>query len=270
MFAATLGMQVTKMTNKRALITGASAGLGREFARQLAAAGKNLVLVARRREPMEELATQLRDAHGVEIEILTADMSDPAAPARLFGETRAKGFEIDYLINNAGSEGPDLVKVRDWGRHDAYLRLMMTSVAAMCHEFMPRMIEEGYGRVINVASVAGLMTVANDYSYGPTKAYLVALSKALASTYKEKGVNVMALCPGFTHTDFHASERLTAMKSNMPKFAWYDADVVIRDGLTAIEKGKDVCISGRLYRVLVPVFRQKWTQGLLKLLGVGI
>jgi short-subunit dehydrogenase len=238
-----MGMQVTKMTNKRALITGASAGLGKEFARQLAATGKNLILVARRREPMEKLAAELRDAHGIEIEILTADM---------------------------GSEGPDLIKVRDWERQDAYLRLMMTSVAAMCHEFMPGMIEAGYGRVINVASVAGLMTVANDYSYGPTKAYLVALSKALASTYKEKGVNVMALCPGFTHTDFHASERLTAMKVNMPKFAWYSANVVIRDGLAAIEKGKDVCISGRLYRLLVPVFRQRWTQGLLKLLGVGI
>ena len=74
----------------------------------------------------------------------------------------------------------------------------------------------------------------------------------------------MALCPGFTHTDFHASERLTAMKGNMPKFAWYDADVVIRDGLAAIEKGKDVCISGRLYRLFVPVFRQRWTQGLLE------
>ena len=164
MFAATLKQQVIEMTNKRALITGASAGLGREFARQLAAAGKDLVLVARRREPMEELATELRDAHGVEIEILTADLSEPAAPARLFRETQEKGLDIDYLINNAGSEGPDLIKIRDWERQDAYLRLMMTSVAAMCHEFMPRMVEEGYGRVINVASVAGLLSVAYDYS----------------------------------------------------------------------------------------------------------
>jgi short-subunit dehydrogenase len=91
------------------------------------------------------------------------------------------------------------------------------------------------------------MTVANDYSYGPTKAYLVALSKALASTYKEKGVNVMALCPGFTHTDFHASERLTAMKVNMPKFAWYSANVVIR----CDRKGQ-----GCLYfRTLIPIAR---------------
>lgn len=258
------------MTNKRALITGASAGLGKEFARQLAATGKNLILVARRREPMEKLAAELRDAHGIEIEILTADMSDAAAPARLFRETQQKGLEVDYLINNAGSEGPDLIKVRDWERQDAYLRLMMTSVAAMCHEFMPGMAEQGFGRVINVASVAGRMTVEGDYSYGPTKAYLIALSKGLATTFRPQGVHVMALCPGFTHTEFHASDRLTSMKKDTPAFAWYDADVVVREGLTALEKGKDEYTSGRLYRFLVPVLRQRWAGGLLKVFGVRI
>jgi len=254
----------------RALITGASAGLGSEFARQLAAAGHGLILVARRTQPMETLAEELREQYGIAVDIMTADMCDKSAPARLFAETQQRGLQVDYLINNAGSEGPDLINERDWAKHDAYLRLMMTSVAAMCHEFVPGMIERGFGRVLNVASVAGLLTVADDYSYGPTKAYLVALSKALAATYKEHGVYVMALCPGFTHTDFHASERLTAMKSNMPKFAWYDADVVIREGLAALEKGKDMYTSGRLYRILIPVFRQRWTHGLLKALGVKI
>ena len=254
----------------RALITGASAGLGSEFARQLAAAGHGLILVARRAQPMETLAEELREKYGIAVDIMTADMCDKSAPARLFAETQQRGLQVDYLINNAGSEGPDLINERDWAKHDAYLRLMMTSVAAMCHEFVPGMIERGFGRVLNVASVAGLLTVANDYSYGPTKAYLVALSKALASTYKEHGIYVMALCPGFTHTDFHASERLTIMKSNMPKFAWYDADVVIREGLAALEKGKDVYTSGRLYRILVPVFRQRWTHRLLTALGVKI
>lgn len=254
----------------RALITGASAGLGSEFARQLAAAGHGLVLVARRAEPMEELAAGLREKHGVAVDIITADLSLSSAPADIHAETQRRGIDIDYLINNAGSEGPDLVKVRDWPKQEAYLRLMMTSVAGMCHEFIPGMIDRGFGRVLNVASVAGLLTVANDYSYGPTKAYLVALSKGLAASFRDRGIHVTALCPGFTHTDFHASERLTAMKNNMPRFAWYDADVVVREGLAALEKGRDVCTSGRLYRFLVPVFRQRWTQGLLRLLGVGI
>lgn len=254
----------------RALITGASAGLGREFARQLGARGKDLVLVARRREPMEALAAELQKAHSIDVDILTADMSEPGAPADLFGRTREMGLVIDFLINNAGSEGPDLIRTRDWSRQDAYLRLMMTSVAAMCHEFMPAMIERGYGRVLNVASVAGRMTVGGDYSYGPTKAYLIALSKALASSYKNEGVHVMALCPGFTHTDFHASDKLTGMKTNTPKFIWYDANIVVREGLAALEKGKDEYTSGRLYRFLVPILRQRWSRGLLSALGVKL
>jgi short-subunit dehydrogenase len=256
--------------NKTALITGASAGLGKEFARQLASQGMNLVLVARRRESLEGLAAELRQSHGVEATVLVADMTDPDAPAWLLAETHAEGLQIDYLINNAGSEGPDLIRTRDWPRHDAYLRLMMTSVAAMCHEFIPGMLERGFGRVLNVASVAGRMTVGGDYSYGPTKAYLIALSKALASAFKPQGVYVMALCPGFTHTEFHASEKLTAVKQATPGFIWYDADVVIREGLAALEQGKDEYTSGRLYRFLIPIFRQRWSRSLLTLFGVKL
>ena len=253
-----------------ALITGASAGLGQEFARQLAAQGKNLVLVARRREPMEALAGELRDACNVDVLVLTADMSAPAAAAELFRATQDQGLQIDYLVNNAGAEGPDLIRTRDWGRQQAYLTLMMTSVAAMCHEFIPGMLERGFGRVVNVASVAGRLTVYGDYSYGPTKAYLIALSKGLSATFRSQGVHVLALCPGFTHTDFHASKRLTAMKKETPKFIWYDADVVVREGLAALEKGKDEYTSGRLYRFLIPILRQPWTRGLLKLFNVRI
>ena len=251
-----------------ALITGASAGLGAEFARQLAAQQKNLVLVARRAEPMEALAQRLRDAHDVDVQILTADLSLPGAPSELFAETQRRGLDIDILINNAGAEGPDLIQSRDWAQNDAYIRLMMTSVAAMCHEFMPAMIAGGSGRVINVASVAGQIAVAGDYSYGPTKAYLIALSKALAASFRSQGLLVMALCPGFTHTDFHASEKLTKMKRGMPKWLWYDADVVVREGLAALERGKDEYTSGRLYRILTPILRLRITRGLIRLFGV--
>jgi len=142
------------MSNKRALITGASAGLGKEFARQLAAEGKDLVLVARRLEPMEEFATELREQYGVDVDVITADLSDPAAPAAIHDTTASRGLVIDTLINNAGSAGPDLLDVRDWDVQQAHLTLMMTSVAAMCHFFVPAMQERGYGRVLNVASTA--------------------------------------------------------------------------------------------------------------------
>ena len=92
----------------------------------------------------------------------------------------------------------------------------------------------------------------------------------MSATFRDQGVHVLALCPGFTHTDFHASDRLTAMKNEMPKFIWYDADVVIREGLAAVEKGKDEYTSGRLYRFLIPILRQRWTRGLLRLFKVRI
>lgn len=243
------------MSKTCALITGASAGFGTEFARQLAADGKNLVLVARRVAPMEELAGALREKHGVDVDIIQADLSDPAAPAAIYQETASRGLVVDTLVNNAGAGGPDLLAMRDWNAQQAHLTLMMTSVAAMCHFFVPPMQERGYGRVLNVASVAGQITVPTDCNYGPTKTYVIALSKALAKTVKSDGVNVLALCPGFTHTDFHKSKRLAEMKKNTHDFLWYDVDVVVREGLDALEKGKLVCTSGRLYRFLMPILR---------------
>jgi len=243
------------MTNTRALITGASAGLGREFARQLAAGGKDLILVARRVEPMQALREELTETHGIEVDVIKADLSDEVAPAALFAEVQKRGLEVDCLINNAGSSGPDLLRDRDWPAAHDYLELMMSSVVAMCHFFIPPMRERGYGRVLNVASVAGQLATPGDYSYGPTKAYLIAFSRGLSGALRNDGIKVTALCPGFTHTDFHASERLTRMKRSLPKFLWYDADVVVREGLKALDKGRAVYISGRLYRYLVPLLR---------------
>ena len=258
------------MSKHRALITGASAGIGRELARQLAAAGKDLILVARRKEQLQALAAELGDAHGVDIDVIQADLSDPAAPAALFEETRRRDLDVDYLINNAGSSGPDLLSDRSWSDNGHYLQLMTTSVAAMCHFFIPPMRERGFGRVLNVASVAGLLTVSGDYSYGPTKAYLVALSKGLSVALKSDGIHVTALCPGFTHTDFHASEKLTNMKRSTPGFIWYDVDVVVREGLRALEKGRAVYISGRIYRFLVPILRMPPSRWLISALGVKL
>ena len=252
----------------RALITGASAGLGSEFARQLAADGKDLVLVARRAEPMEKLANELADEFGIAADLIAADLSDANAPQALFDETITRGFEIDTLINNAGSAGPDLLNERDWQVQKAHLDLMMTSYAALCHFFVPAMQERGYGRVLNVASVAGQITVPGDMNYGPTKTYLIALSKALSASVKDDGVHVLALCPGLTHTDFHQSKHLSAMKAKSPGFLWYDADVVVREGLNALEKGKAVHTSGRLYRFAMPIARQPWMRGILKAFSV--
>jgi short-subunit dehydrogenase len=252
----------------RALITGASAGLGAEFARQLARKGKDLILVARRVEPMQQLAAELADEFNVAVAIIQADLSKADASANLFAEVNNRGMTVDYLVNNAGAVGPDLLTDRNWPKQQAYIELMMTSVAGMCHHFIPPMQARGFGRVLNVASVAGHISLAGDTSYGPTKAYLIALSKGLAATVGPRGVNVLALCPGFTHTDFHQTPELARMKSRMSPILWYDADVVVREGLAALEKGKAVYISGRLYRWLIPVLKTPTGAWLMARMGV--
>lgn len=253
------------MGARTALITGASAGLGAEFARQLAGRGHDLVLVARRRSRLEEVAAAVREQHGVQVTIVTADLADPDAPDHVHRMVSAEGLAVDYLVNNAGADGPALLQDRDWQAQRRYLDLMMVSVAHMCHLFIPAMRERGFGRVINVASVSGRVARSGDTSYGPSKAYVVALSEALAATLRGTGVQVTALCPGFTHTEFHDTPGLREMKARSPGFLWYDADVVVRDGIEAVERGRAVKVSGRLYRLLDPFMQSVWTRPLFRI-----
>ena len=252
------------MANRTALITGASAGLGLEFARQLAAAGYDLVLVARRRERLEAAAAELAREHGVSAHVLVADLVDPAAPDAIAASVAENHWQVDYLVNNAGIAGPDLLVDRDWSAQQDFYQLMMLSVSHLCHLFIPAMRERGFGRVINIASVAGRLPAAGGCNYGPSKAYLVALSEDLSLTLSGTGVNVCALCPGYTHTDFHDTAGLQAMKQSLPGWLWYDADVAVREGMKAVEKGKPVFLSGRLYRWLDPLFQSVWTRRLFR------
>ncbi len=252
------------MTRRTALITGASAGLGAEFARQLAARDFDLVLVARRGDKLTSLADELAAGTGAATTVLTADLADPAAPQSLADALAERQIQVDYLVNNAGAAGPDLLEDRDWAAQRRYFELMMVSVAHLCHLFVPAMRERGWGRVVNVASVAGRVARGGDTSYGPAKAYLVALSEGLSATLKGTGVHVTALCPGFTHTEFHDVGGLQDMKAGTPGFLWYDADVVVRDGIEAVERGRPIMVSGRLYRLLDPLMQSVWTRPLFR------
>lgn len=248
----------TSAKQLRALITGASAGLGAEFAEQLASRGYDLVLVARRRDALATLAESLRKKYKVCITLLIADLSESNAVDAITKEIEDSALSVDYLVNNAGSSGPDFLRDRDWRSQRQYFELMMMSVAGLCHFFVPRMRAQGKGRVINVASVAGAVSMPGDCSYGPTKAYLIALSKGLSATLQGSNVNVLALCPGFTHTDFHVAPDLQRMKESTPKFIWYDASVVVTEALLAVERKKSVLYSGRLYRFLMPILRSRF------------
>ncbi len=257
------------MSRGTALITGASAGLGAEFARQLAARGHGLLLVARRQERLKDLARELGAAHGRRIDVFAADLCEPEAPARIEAFVAEQGLRIDWLVNNAGAAGPDLLENRDWSAQSRFFELMMLSVAQMCHRFIPPMRERGFGRVINVSSFAARLPRPAGANYGPAKAYLVALSEELALVLKGSGVQVCALCPGFAHTEFHEVAGLMDMKRGLPGFLWYDAATVVREGIEAVERGKPIWISGRLYRWLDPLAQSVWVRPLLKALAPG-
>jgi len=248
--------------SRTALITGASAGLGVEFARQLADRGYALVLVARRAEKLDEVAGDLRQRYPVNVSTLVADLADPAAPAEIYRQLQ--GVEVSFLVNNAGSAGPDLLADRDWSKQADFLQLMMISAAHLCHLFMPAMIDRGFGRVVNVSSMAARFIRAGDTNYGPSKAYMVALAEGLAGSTQGADVKVSALCPGFTHTDFHQAADMMEMKNSLPEFLWYDAQTVVREGLKALEQGRTVFCSGRLYRVLDALTQFGPTRWLLK------
>lgn len=250
---------------RRALVTGASAGIGAEFARQLAASGHDLVLVARRADRLEELARDLRAQHGVDVLCLEGDLADREVPERIHADLAARGFEIDVLVNNAGASGPNLLDEPGFEAHARWMELMIVSLAHMCQLFVPSMRARGYGRIVNVASVAGRFIRPGDVGYGPSKAWVIALSEGMNGELRPEGVHVCALCPGFTHTEFHAVAGKLKMKSRTPGFIWYDADVVVREGLRAVEAGRAVMVSGRLYRWLDPLLRSALVGWLMRL-----
>jgi hypothetical protein len=257
------------MPNRTALVTGASAGLGAEFARQLAARGCDLLLVARREDRLKALAGELARAHGRRVEVFAADLSQPDAPERIHAFAAEQGLPVDWLVNNAGAAGPDLLEERDWSAQARFFELMMLSVAQLCHRFIPAMRERGYGRVINVSSFAARLARPAGANYGPAKAYLVALSEELALVLRGSGVHVSALCPGFTHTEFHEVAGLMNMKRATPGFIWYDAASVVREGIEAVERGKPIQVSGRIYRWLDPLAQSVWLRPLLKAVAPG-
>ena len=248
-----------------ALITGASAGLGAEFARQLATMGHNLILVARREDRLQALAAGLAEQHDVTCQIIVADLNNEGAGKHIADACQSADWTVNWLVNNAGVAGPDLLQDRDWAAQQTFFQLMMLSVADLCHRFIPGMVDRGYGRVINVASVAARVPRSGGCNYGPAKAYLVALSEELNLTVAAMGVHVSAICPGFTHTDFHETAGLMEMKNNMAKWLWYDADIVVRDAIRGVEAAKPVVVSGRLYRWLDPIFQSVWTRRLLRI-----
>lgn len=247
-----------KATQQTALITGASAGLGAEFARQLAAKGNNLVLTARRTDRLEALAKELATEFGIQTQVYTADLADPASPSLLCEKLAADGIDIDILINNAGYGVTGTLTVPDWKTHLDFLNVMVNSLVELCYRLLPAMQQRGYGQIINVASMAALVPGAPGHTlYAASKAFVVRFSESLAMENLETGVKVQALCPGFTYTEFHDVTGTRDQMSDMSEKMWLKAEDVINYSLNQIEQkdGLPVSIPGRQYRTIERLLR---------------
>lgn len=232
-----------------ALVTGASSGIGADIAREYARRGKPLVLTARRIERLEALAAEL--GKQVPCTVLAADLADPAAPEALFAQTLGRGIFVDTLVNNAGFGVPGRYLSADWKTHADSIQVLLTSVAHLTHLYLPAMEAAGRGRILNVASLAGLVPASAGHTlYGATKAWLIRFSETLDQESRSRGVHVTALCPGMTYTEFHDVNGMREKVSKLPKGIWLTSAEVARQGVEAVESGRVRLVTGRSNKLI--------------------
>jgi uncharacterized protein len=245
------------MSQRRtALVTGASAGIGQAFAEEFAAHGFDLVIVARREDRLRALAASLEQRHHGRVHVFASDLARPDEPARLCDRLAAERISIDALVNNAGFAVPGSFVTNDWARHGEFLQVMLTAVVELTHRLLPAMLDRGYGRIINVASLAGLLPgVAGHTLYAATKSFLIRFSESLATETAAHGVHVTAVCPGFTFTEFHDVSGTRHIVSRMPSFMWMDAHTVARQGYDAVMAGRATYVPGRVNSAIATLAR---------------
>ncbi|HTK33718.1 MAG TPA: SDR family oxidoreductase [Caulobacteraceae bacterium] len=238
------------------LVTGASAGIGAAFARTYAAHGYDLALTARRAERLEMLAASLRNDFGIEVLVLPGDLALPETPERLTTELAARGCTVDALVNNAGYGLRGDHGVHPWTEHQAFLQVMVAAPAALAHLVLPGMVERGFGRIVNVASLMGLMPAPPSQGlYSPAKAFLVKFSEGLHLETRGTGVHVTALCPGLTRSEFHQVAAMTKTVASAPPWMWLEARDVAQAGYAAAEANRPICVPGGVNKALAVLAR---------------
>jgi hypothetical protein len=232
---------------KWALITGASAGIGRELARQLAAAGAHVVLTARRRERLEQLAAQIRSGCRVKTEVLCCDLARPGAPAEIFQCTAARDIPIEVLVNNAGFGAYGEFHKVPAARLLEMVEVNVSAVLRLTHLFLPQMIERGRGDILMVSSVAAFQAIPRYATYAATKSFELIFSEALAEEVRPHGIRVCTVCPGTTATEFQQVAGSPAHPMRKP----HSAEEVARQALEAMAAGKTCKITGAKYWMAV-------------------
>ena len=233
-----------------ALITGASAGLGRSFADSLAAAGHGLVLVARDEERLAGAAGELSAKHGVEVEILPADLATADGRAAVARRLRDDRDPVEILVNNAGFAANQPFVGGSWAVERELLEVLVTAPVELTHAALPGMVARGRGAVINVSSVAAYLTSG---TYSAAKAYLLTFTEAIAAELAGTGVTATALCPGLTHTELH--QRAGLDMTGVPQWLWTDKDRVVAAAIAAAQQGRPVVVPGLQYKALAAAAR---------------
>lgn len=235
-----------------ALVTGASSGIGEQLARQLASDGCDLVILARRSSLLEALAADLRDAHKVNVEVLTADLTAPAGLAAAQDRLSQESRPVELLVNNAGFGAAGSFADLPAGSVEGQVSLNVMALVALTHAVLPSMLRRRHGGVLNVSSVSGFVALPGSAVYGATKAFVTSFSESLSGEVADQGVHVTALCPGFTRTESHDEH---GSGSGMRGFALLDAGTVARAGLDAVAAGRVICVPGAQYKAVVPLAR---------------
>jgi uncharacterized protein len=252
------------MSRPTAVITGPTAGIGRSFASQLAASGHDLVLVSRNRERLEKLAAELRERYGVGVEVLVADLGDRERLAAVEARVSDVDRPVDLLVNNAGLglKHPFLDNTLEQEQY--LLDVLVTAVLRLTRAALEPMVARGSGAIVNVSSVAGYLPRG---TYSAAKAYVTSLSEWADLTYRDRGVRVMALLPGFTKTEFH--ERMHVSRQSVPAWLWLDADRLVRDALQDLEKGRTISVPSKRYKTLAALARYTPTGLQARFQGLG-
>lgn len=230
------------LRGRRALVTGASAGIGREIARVLASHGAHLILAARRRDRLDELADSLGRSHGADVDVIESDLADPGGAAALIQAVDERRRTVDVLVNNAGAGLHGHGLDHEWEAEARMIQLNVVSVAQLTKHFARSMAQRGSGRILQVASTAAFQPCPGYAAYAATKAFVLQHAEALAEELRDTDVKITALCPGSTNTEFF--EVSGNERNAMQVSTSLDPDVVARAGVAAMLSGKRVIVTG--------------------------
>ena len=260
-----------KLDGCSALITGASAGIGREFARQLASRARSLVLIARREQRLNELRDELQSRNAqLNVHVRTVDLADKPQIDELVRWLRDNKIDVDFLINNAGLGDAGPFATSDPRRNDEMLQLNIVALTTLTRALLPEMISPKRGAILNVSSSAGFLPIPRFNVYAATKAYVTSFSESLRAELRGSGVTVTALCPGPVRTEFQQlAQRSGGNPDSAPEFVYVSVEKTVRDALAAVEADQPLVIPGfvmKLGMVLVritpmSILRLAWRLG---------